>query len=180
MLSQNITKCLIVLCAWWSSNIDDVLFSILHTVMLYANWTSSHLWYFYCRIRPSSPKFLITPPVSRSPFRTIHLFHLTPSSIASSIPSISPLPSQVDPSGPLATLRKLLLSDESLASLQEWLQLHWWAVTLLLLAILVLLVRTWPTNCLSTEAIIRGFTGPRGCSDSLGVETKKNQKQLGN
>lgn len=46
----------------------------------------------------------------------------------------------MDPSGPLATLRKLLLSDESLASLQEWLQQHWWAVTLLLLAILVLLV----------------------------------------
>ncbi|KAF2363411.1 Disintegrin domain [Trinorchestia longiramus] len=47
---------------------------------------------------------------------------------------------EVDPSGPLATLRKLLLSDESLASLQEWLQQHWWAVTLLLLAILVLLL----------------------------------------
>ncbi|XP_018015066.1 uncharacterized protein LOC108671972 [Hyalella azteca] len=47
---------------------------------------------------------------------------------------------EVDPSGPLATLRKLLLSDESLASLQEWLQQHWWAVTLLLLAVLVLLL----------------------------------------
>jgi len=46
----------------------------------------------------------------------------------------------VDPYGPLATLRKLLLSDESLASLHEWLQQHWWAVTLLLIAVLVLLV----------------------------------------
>ena len=33
---------------------------------------------------------------------------------------------EVDPSGPLATLRRLLLSDESIASLKKWIEDHWY------------------------------------------------------
>lgn len=47
---------------------------------------------------------------------------------------------QVDPSGPLATLRGLLLSDESLANLQRWIVQHWYAVLFVVLAVMVLLV----------------------------------------
>ncbi|XP_053638432.2 uncharacterized protein Kul isoform X2 [Cherax quadricarinatus] len=47
---------------------------------------------------------------------------------------------EVDPSGPLATLRGLLLSDESLANLQRWIVEHWYAVLFVILAIMVLLV----------------------------------------
>ncbi|EFX84015.1 hypothetical protein DAPPUDRAFT_99915 [Daphnia pulex] len=35
---------------------------------------------------------------------------------------------EVDPSGPLATLRRLLLSDESIASLKKWIEDHWYGV----------------------------------------------------
>lgn len=48
---------------------------------------------------------------------------------------------EVDPSGPLATLRGLLLSDESLASLQRWIVQHWYAVLFVVLAFMVLLRR---------------------------------------
>ncbi|CAG4918191.1 unnamed protein product [Colias eurytheme] len=47
---------------------------------------------------------------------------------------------EVDPSGPLATLRKLLLSDESLAGFRRWVLRHWYAVLLILLAVVALLV----------------------------------------
>ncbi|XP_059610319.1 uncharacterized protein LOC132257444 [Phlebotomus argentipes] len=47
---------------------------------------------------------------------------------------------EVDPSGPLATLRKLLLSDESIASFKKWVQSNWYTVVLIIIAILVLLV----------------------------------------
>ncbi|XP_072939762.1 uncharacterized protein [Epargyreus clarus] len=47
---------------------------------------------------------------------------------------------EVDPSGPLATLRKLLLSDESLAGFKRWVLRHWYAVLLILLAVIALLV----------------------------------------
>ncbi|XP_055696634.1 uncharacterized protein LOC129797822 [Lutzomyia longipalpis] len=47
---------------------------------------------------------------------------------------------EVDPSGPLATLRKLLLSDESIASFKKWVQTNWYTVVLIIIAILVLLV----------------------------------------
>lgn len=49
---------------------------------------------------------------------------------------------QVDPSGPLATLRKLLLSDESIASFKRWVTDHWYAVLLIVFAVLSLLVST--------------------------------------
>ncbi|XP_032513009.2 uncharacterized protein LOC116766975 [Danaus plexippus] len=47
---------------------------------------------------------------------------------------------EVDPSGPLATLRRLLLSDESLAGFRRWMLRHWYAVLLILLAVIALLV----------------------------------------
>ncbi|KAJ9591389.1 hypothetical protein L9F63_001995, partial [Diploptera punctata] len=47
---------------------------------------------------------------------------------------------EVDPSGPLATLRKLLLSDESIASFKRWVTDHWYAVLLIVFAILFILV----------------------------------------
>ncbi|KAG8035466.1 hypothetical protein G9C98_006912 [Cotesia typhae] len=49
---------------------------------------------------------------------------------------------EVDPSGPLATLRKLLLSDESLATFRRWVIDHWYAVALIILAAISLLVAT--------------------------------------
>nr|CAD7567528.1 unnamed protein product [Timema californicum] len=47
---------------------------------------------------------------------------------------------EVDPSGPLATLRKLLLSDESIASFKRWISDHWYAVLLIVFAIIFVLV----------------------------------------
>ncbi|KAK2585250.1 hypothetical protein KPH14_009951 [Odynerus spinipes] len=49
---------------------------------------------------------------------------------------------EVDPSGPLATLRKLLLSDESLATVRRWVAEHWYAAALIVLAAVSLLVAT--------------------------------------
>ncbi|KAH6931121.1 hypothetical protein HPB50_022245 [Hyalomma asiaticum] len=46
---------------------------------------------------------------------------------------------EVDPSGPLATLRKLLLSTESMVSLRRWISDNWWGVLLLGLSVLVFL-----------------------------------------
>lgn len=48
---------------------------------------------------------------------------------------------EVDPSGPLATLRKLLLSEESIASFKKWVMDYWYAVALIILAVIALLVR---------------------------------------
>ncbi|XP_053679448.1 uncharacterized protein LOC128730426 [Anopheles nili] len=47
---------------------------------------------------------------------------------------------EVDPSGPLATLRKLLLSEESIASFKKWILGNWYTVALIVTAVLVLLV----------------------------------------
>ncbi|XP_050082239.1 uncharacterized protein LOC126569301 [Anopheles aquasalis] len=47
---------------------------------------------------------------------------------------------EVDPSGPLATLRKLLLSEESIASFKKWIYSNWYTVALIVTIILVLLV----------------------------------------
>ncbi|XP_037518150.1 disintegrin and metalloproteinase domain-containing protein 10-like [Rhipicephalus sanguineus] len=46
---------------------------------------------------------------------------------------------EVDPSGPLATLRKLLLSTETIISLRRWIFDNWWGVLLLGLSVLVFL-----------------------------------------
>ncbi|XP_066149642.1 disintegrin and metalloproteinase domain-containing protein 10-like [Euwallacea fornicatus] len=47
---------------------------------------------------------------------------------------------EVDPSGPLATLRKLLLSEESIASFKKWIMQYWYVVAAILTAIISLLV----------------------------------------
>ena len=47
---------------------------------------------------------------------------------------------EVDPSGPLATLRKLLLSEESIASFKRWMQSNWYTVVLIVMAVIVMLV----------------------------------------
>ncbi|XP_060526356.1 disintegrin and metalloproteinase domain-containing protein 10 [Cylas formicarius] len=47
---------------------------------------------------------------------------------------------EVDPSGPLATLRKLLLSEESIASFRRWIVEYWYAVAAILVAVVTLLV----------------------------------------
>jgi hypothetical protein len=47
---------------------------------------------------------------------------------------------EVDPSGPLATLRKLLLSEESIASFKKWVTSNWYAVSLIIVAVFALLV----------------------------------------
>ncbi|KAG5872426.1 hypothetical protein JTB14_038189 [Gonioctena quinquepunctata] len=46
---------------------------------------------------------------------------------------------EVDPSGPLATLRKLLLSDESIASFKQWVIDYWYAVAAIIIIVFVLL-----------------------------------------
>lgn len=53
---------------------------------------------------------------------------------------------EVDPSGPLATLRKLLLSEESIASFKKWMQHNWYTVALAVVGVFVLLVSTDPNN----------------------------------
>jgi disintegrin and metalloproteinase domain-containing protein 10 len=52
----------------------------------------------------------------------------------------------VDPSGPLSTLRKLILSDESIASLRRWASDHWYGVLFIVLGFVVLLVSSVSTS----------------------------------
>lgn len=47
---------------------------------------------------------------------------------------------EVDPSGPLATLKKILLSEENLNLFKNWMQSNWYAVALIVAAVLALLV----------------------------------------
>lgn len=47
---------------------------------------------------------------------------------------------EVDPSGPLATLRKMLLSEESIASFKKWMMDYWYGVLLIVLTVIALLV----------------------------------------
>ncbi|XP_049946248.1 uncharacterized protein LOC126428361 [Schistocerca serialis cubense] len=49
---------------------------------------------------------------------------------------------EVDPSGPLATLRKLLLSDESIASFKKWVMQYWYAVLFIAVGVILLMVLT--------------------------------------
>ena len=49
---------------------------------------------------------------------------------------------EVDPSGPLATLRRLLLSDESIASLKRWVVEHWYLLLFIVAAFVTVIVST--------------------------------------
>ena len=62
---------------------------------------------------------------------------------------------QVDPSGPLATLRRLLLSDESIASLKRWVEDHWYGVLFIAVGFISVVVSTVST--LSLFFIIFSF-----------------------
>lgn len=46
---------------------------------------------------------------------------------------------EVDPSGPLATLRKLLLSEESIATFKKWMQENWYTVALAAIGVIMLM-----------------------------------------
>lgn len=48
---------------------------------------------------------------------------------------------EVDPAGPLATLRRLLLSEESIESFKKWVLSNWFIVSLIISGIISLLVR---------------------------------------
>lgn len=48
---------------------------------------------------------------------------------------------EVDPSGPLATLRNLLLADEGLSAIAHWIDTHWYAVVSFIVLIIVMMVR---------------------------------------
>jgi len=47
---------------------------------------------------------------------------------------------EVDPSGPLATLRKLLLADEGLTAIADWVDNHWYAVMSFVALFIVMMV----------------------------------------
>lgn len=51
----------------------------------------------------------------------------------------------MDPSGPLATLRKLLLSEESIATFKKWMQENWYTVALAAIGVIMLMVSS-PTK----------------------------------
>jgi len=61
----------------------------------------------------------------------------------------------VDPSGPLATLRRLLLSDESIASLKRWVEDHWYGVLFIAVGFISVVVST--VSSLSLLVIIFSF-----------------------
>lgn len=71
---------------------------------------------------------------------------------------------EVDPNGPLATLRKLLLSQESLATFRQWTIEHWYAVAFLSLTSILFVVagirclRKQPDIKLKTMTIIHSPT----------------------
>ncbi|XP_017846933.1 disintegrin and metalloproteinase domain-containing protein 10 isoform X2 [Drosophila busckii] len=58
---------------------------------------------------------------------------------------------EVDPSGPLATLRKLLLSEESIATFKKWMQQHWYTVALAVIGVFLLLLMRVVTNMLKDQ-----------------------------
>lgn len=47
---------------------------------------------------------------------------------------------EVDPAGPLATLRRLLLSEESIESFKKWVFSNWFIVALIISGVIALLV----------------------------------------
>ena len=64
---------------------------------------------------------------------------------------------QVDPSGPLATLRKLLLSEKSIASLKKFLTQYWYTVIFIIVGVLILMVTFLLRHRLQYEKIYKTF-----------------------
>lgn len=85
---------------------------------------------------------------------------------------------EVDPYGPLATLRKLLLSTESMVSLRRWVLDNWWGVLLLGLTVLVFLcvVVKFFGRKTETAKLVAGQTpcGP-GPGNSVPYRSSTNQ-----
>ncbi len=74
---------------------------------------------------------------------------------------------EVNPSGPLATLRKILLSEESLRSVAQSLSLHWYLVLFLLLGVLVLMVsqqKYWGTYYIQSKIPLYLHPWPCPCT----------------
>ncbi|CAG7784923.1 unnamed protein product, partial [Allacma fusca] len=49
---------------------------------------------------------------------------------------------EIDPAGPLATLRKLLLADEGLAFIADWIDNHWYAVIAFVIIVILFMIGT--------------------------------------
>ncbi|XP_043668991.1 disintegrin and metalloproteinase domain-containing protein 10-like isoform X2 [Vespula pensylvanica] len=83
---------------------------------------------------------------------------------------------EVDPSGPLATLRKLLLSDESLATVRRWVADHWYAAALIILGAISLLKKCRKKTTVQCEKSCQ-YEAPR---QATGSETQigDNNPQL--
>lgn len=56
---------------------------------------------------------------------------------------------EVDPAGPLATLRRLLLSEEAVESFRNWVSSNWFAVLLILSGVISLMVNNSDIHFLS-------------------------------
>ncbi|XP_017889847.1 disintegrin and metalloproteinase domain-containing protein 10-like isoform X2 [Ceratina calcarata] len=85
---------------------------------------------------------------------------------------------EVDPSGPLATLRKLLLSDESLATFRRWIIDHWYAAALIILAAVSLLIRS--RKRANTKRVESGEHAVAGQTAGSEAEVGHNNTQLDN
>uniref|UniRef100_T1HCD6 Disintegrin domain-containing protein n=1 Tax=Rhodnius prolixus TaxID=13249 RepID=T1HCD6_RHOPR len=65
---------------------------------------------------------------------------------------------EVDPSGPLATLRKLLLSEQSIASFKRWVMDRWYYAMLIVASVILILVLSTRLLGKTTDLKLKGIT----------------------
>uniref|UniRef100_A0A0K8SE87 ADAM10 endopeptidase n=4 Tax=Lygus hesperus TaxID=30085 RepID=A0A0K8SE87_LYGHE len=65
---------------------------------------------------------------------------------------------EVDPSGPLATLRKLLLSEQSIASFKRWVMDRWYYAALIVCSVVLILVLSTRWLGKTTDLKLKGLT----------------------
>ncbi|XP_014254814.1 disintegrin and metalloproteinase domain-containing protein 10 isoform X1 [Cimex lectularius] len=65
---------------------------------------------------------------------------------------------EVDPSGPLATLRKLLLSEQSIASFKRWVLDRWYYALLIVASVILILVLSTRLLGKTTDLKLKGIT----------------------
>ncbi|BES95614.1 Disintegrin [Nesidiocoris tenuis] len=65
---------------------------------------------------------------------------------------------EVDPSGPLATLRKLLLSEQSIASFKRWVMDRWYYALLIVCSVILILVLSTRWFGKTTDLKLKGLT----------------------
>nr|XP_024217528.1 disintegrin and metalloproteinase domain-containing protein 10 [Halyomorpha halys] len=65
---------------------------------------------------------------------------------------------EVDPSGPLATLRRLLLSEQSIESFKKWILDHWYYALLIVKGVLLILVLSTRLLGKTTNLKLKGMT----------------------